>query len=288
MFLKTFTDPSPYLHLVQPMLEARESKNNLMLGIGLRLVERPDWIDTPPYLAAALDETGSPRLAASITPPNNLLLAAEPSASGEWLDGALEALIENLQTGGWAVPGVLAEDNLALRFARAWAQTAGVPYRVAMRERAYDLRQVILPSRPPAGCLRQATSADQDLIAAWHLAFSLEALSRGSDEDSRKAAARLIPAGAAFLWEDEKPVSMAVLTRPTPHGGTVTGVYTPPALRGRGYASACVAALSQRLLDSGKQFCNLFTDLANPTSNSIYQKIGYRPVCDFTEYRFGE
>lgn len=50
------------------------------------------------------------------------------------------------------------------------------------------------------------------------------------------------------------------------------------------YASACVAALSQLILDEGKEFCTLFTDLANPTSNHIYQQIGYRPVCDFAEF----
>jgi hypothetical protein len=67
---------------------------------------------------------------------------------------------------------------------------------------------------------------------------------------------------------------------------SVGPVYTPPERRGRGYATACVAALSQTILDEGWAFCTLFTDLANPTSNSIYQKIGYHPVCDFAEYRF--
>jgi predicted GNAT family acetyltransferase len=42
------------------------------------------------------------------------------------------------------------------------------------------------------------------------------------------------------------------------------------------------------LLDQGKQFTSLFTDLSNPTSNSIYQKIGYQPVCDFDLYRFSQ
>ncbi len=79
---------------------------------------------------------------------------------------------------------------------------------------------------------------------------------------------------------------MAGKSRPTAHGISVGPVYTPPSLRGRGYATALVAELSQHLLDSGYQFTTLFTDLANPTSNSIYQKIGYQPVCDFTEYAF--
>ena len=90
-----------------------------------------------------------------------------------------------------------------------------------------------------------------------------------------------------YLWDvGGVPVSLAGGTRPGVHCISVGPVYTPPEHRCRGYASACVAALSQHLLDAGWEFCTLFTDLANPTSNSIYQKIGYRPVCDFNEYLF--
>ena len=284
--LQVYADPSQYLHIVQPMLEAHETENNLILGVALRLVEHPEWIDTPIYLAAALVETGRPGLAASITPPNNLLLAVDDSVSAQWLSSALTELVHNLHTSAWQVPGVLAESSLARQFSQAWAQATGQSYRENMRERIYELRKVIPLAHPPSGVFRPAGLADLDRVAAWHLAFGEEALGRGSPEESRKMAAQRLAVGDVFLWEDREPVSMAFRARPTPHGCTVTGVYTPPALRGRGYASACVAALSQLLLDSGKSFCNLFTDLANPTSNAIYQKIGYQPVCDFTEYRF--
>ena len=79
---------------------------------------------------------------------------------------------------------------------------------------------------------------------------------------------------------------MAMKTRPTRRGISVSFVYTPPEFRRRGYATACVAELSRLLLESGRQFCSLFTDLANPTSNHIYQQIGYRPVADFDQYSF--
>ena len=71
-----------------------------------------------------------------------------------------------------------------------------------------------------------------------------------------------------------------------PHGVTLGPVYTPPPARGKGYATNCTAAVSQLLLDAGWAYCALFTDLDNPTSNSIYQKIGYRPVCDYADYHF--
>lgn len=60
----------------------------------------------------------------------------------------------------------------------------------------------------------------------------------------------------------------------------------PPEQRGLGYARACVAGLSQQLLDRGFKYCFLFTDLRNPTSNHIYQQIGYRQVSDVNTYYF--
>ncbi|GAC1375090.1 MAG: hypothetical protein NVSMB32_18100 [Actinomycetota bacterium] len=89
-----------------------------------------------------------------------------------------------------------------------------------------------------------------------------------------------------YLWDNAGPVSMAATGGPTPHGGRVYAVYTPPEHRGRGYASACVAAVSQHMLNRGLRYCFLFTDLANPIANHIYQEIGYRPVAPFDWYRF--
>jgi predicted GNAT family acetyltransferase len=73
--------------------------------------------------------------------------------------------------------------------------------------------------------------------------------------------------GALFLWDDGTPRAMAARNRPTPNGECVSYVYTPPEHRNHGFASAVVARLSQKILDDGKSFCTLFTDLSNPTSN---------------------
>ena len=89
-----------------------------------------------------------------------------------------------------------------------------------------------------------------------------------------------------YVWDHDRPVSMALVQRETAHGICVSMVYTPPQLRERGYATSCVGALTQRMLDAGKQFCCLYTDLTNPTSNSIYRKIGYEPVCDSEDLAF--
>ncbi len=97
-----------------------------------------------------------------------------------------------------------------------------------------------------------------------------------------------IAQGAVYLWDDGgAPVTMAAWAGPTPNGVRVNLVYTPPELRGRGYATACVARLSQLLLEQGRRFGFLCTDIANPTPNRIYRRIGYRPVCDVSEYHFG-
>jgi len=280
--IQTYIDPAAFLDQAQPFLEAQETVNNLILGVTIRLRDHPEWTKHPPYLAVVENSAGEVQLAASITPPHNLLLAGSPPIPEE----AIELLIQNLCAGKWTFPGTNAEKGLALRFAEAWARAAGVEFRAKMRLRAYELRQVVPPLDPPGGTLRLASPDDLETVAGWRVEFIRESLHEDPPEDNHEDALRFIQAGSTFLWEDQQPVSMAVSTRPTPHGVSIGGVYTPPEYRGRGYASACVAALSQRLLDGGKSFCTLFTDLDYPTSNSIYQKIGYRPVCDFTEYTF--
>jgi predicted GNAT family acetyltransferase len=99
--------------------------------------------------------------------------------------------------------------------------------------------------------------------------------------------ARLGTHGLIWLWEmDSEPVSMAWLTPPVGGVSRVSGVYTPSDLRGHGYASACVARISEHALATGSRLCMLYTDLANPISNKIYQRIGYRPVADAQEWFF--
>ena len=97
-----------------------------------------------------------------------------------------------------------------------------------------------------------------------------------------------LKAGSLFVWDDDGPVSMASWSGRTRNGVRVNLVYTPRERRSRGYATACVAALTERLLAEGKQYCCLFTQLANPVSNRIYQRIGYRAVCDFTDIQWAK
>jgi len=136
------------------------------------------------------------------------------------------------------------------------------------------------------GRLRPATRDDEPLLSEWCVQFCLDA--RIADE-TVYFTARLpnkIADGSLLIWEDRQAVTMAGIERETAHGIAVSWVFTPAHLRRRGYATSCVATLTQRMLDAGKKFCCLYTDLAKPTSNSIYQKLGYRPVCDVQDWIF--
>jgi predicted GNAT family acetyltransferase len=281
MIIQTYAEPAEYLKKAQPFLEADEVANNLILGVTIRLKEHPEWIDSPPYLGI-IEHEGEVVLVGAITPPYNVLLAGSPEPD----PAAIDLLVQNLRQGKWAFPGVNAEKRLAEAFALRWSQVAGTAFTTKMRLRAYELRWVIPPPQLPPGHLRLAEEADLDTVTAWRAAFQRESLHEDPPDNVDELALRFIRAGTTYLWEDGKPVSMAVVTRPTPHGISIGGVYTPPELRGRGYASACVAAVSQRQLDAGRAFCTLFTDLGYPTSNAIYQRIGYQPVCDFAELAF--
>jgi predicted GNAT family acetyltransferase len=192
---------------------------------------------------------------------------------------------EALLRGGWPVPGVMAHQAVAEAFASIWRDKTGASYRTGMRQRIYELRQVV-HSHYPAGEFRPAAVEEIELTRQWARGFYDDCFGDGRYERTVATAEEKIKNGTLFLWVDGVPRSMAGRTRPTPHGEAIGFVYTPPSERRKGYATAVVARLSQRILDEGKQFCTLYTDLSNPTSNSIYQQIGYTPIADVIDIDF--
>jgi len=263
-----------------PFLVAREAEHNLLFGIlaGIRAGEYA----APPYFAVVRD--GERVVAVALrTPPFNLVLSTIDDP------GAVPLLAVDAAARWPDLPGVLGPTDDARRFAELWQARTGCAATLHTAERAFRLTTVIAP-RPVAGRIKLAEPADRAWIAAWLVSFGAEALRQTQDLARMEAFADRIIARlggrAMYLWDDGGPVSMTLASAVTPHGSRVGAVYTPPELRGRGYASALVAAASQAQLDTGRRFCFLFTDLANPTSNHIYQAIGYEPVCDVDEYRF--
>ena len=173
------------------------------------------------------------------------------------------------------------------RVAETWKEVTGRGYDLERRQRVYELREVMSPG-PKRGRLRLATEADVELVARWWYGFHLDIFGQVDQAEAKQRVRFHITEGNIYLWEDEQPVSVAMKTRPTRKGISVSLVYTPPELRRQGYATACTGELSRLLLEAGWEFCALFADLSNATSNSIYQRIGYRPVCDYDEYVFPE
>jgi hypothetical protein len=275
-------DAESFLRDAQPDLERDEALNNLVLGGALRLIGRPAHAERPRYFAT-VREGGELRLAAMHTPPFSLALAG----GGENAGAAPERLVVDLLDAGVLPAGAFGPDALAGGFVERWTRATGHRAQVAMRERLFALTEV-QPVREAPGALRRAAAADADLVTRWMAAFDAEALGEADEERARATARRRIREGELWLWEvDGEPRAMAASDRPTRHGVAVNAVYTPPWWRGHGYATNAVARLSAGLLAEGRRFCVLFTDLANPTSNAIYARIGYRPLADFTLYRFG-
>lgn len=279
-----YPGPRAFLDAVERFLLRDEASHNLLLGIPARLIAR-EAAGAPVsgvYLAAAV-ERGEIAGAAMMTPPYRLVLSQTSHP------GAVRMLAEDVAALRPAPPGVTGPDPIAAEFVEVWRGLTGELSRLALRERIHRLDEVQpLPHIP--GMLRPAGPDDRPLLLEWLRAFGAEAFGeddRPPGEAETAVNTRLGSSEEGFvLWYDGGPRCVAGYTGPTRHGIRVGPVYTPPQFRGRGYGTACVAALSRRLLDGGRGFCMLFTDLSNETSNRIYRRIGYEPVCDVAEYRF--
>jgi predicted GNAT family acetyltransferase len=260
-----------------------------MLGICTMLMAQPgdsEGVGGAPYLAAAQD--GDQIVAAALrTPPHNVVLSMIGDAA---LPAAAEEIARDLYAAyATGLPGAIGLSSVSRAFAEHWQTVAEQPYHLGLKERIYKLERVQSPTSVP-GRMRRAIAADSELLARWVEEFDREALGGREIHDGRLWVETTLAAPpdlrGLYVWEDGDPVSLAGYGGRTPHGMRIGPVYTPPDLRDKGYASALTAGVSQMLLDSGRQFVSLFTDLANPTSNHIYQQIGYRPVCDVDVYEF--
>lgn len=277
MRCETTSDPGAFLELTQDFLVRDPVVNNIMVT---NVAARRDGAVTDPApatYAAVLDEAGRVVGTAMRTPPFAVFLSSMPV-------GAVSPLVEALRE---ACPDAIGVTGLAAEaeaFAAAWTARTGDRLSIERLERLYRLDAVVAPADPP-GAWRAAEAADRDLLVTWSHAFGVEIGARVSG-NVRQDVERRIADGRAFLWIDGVPVSFVGAARPAGGVVRIAPVYTPAEHRRRGYAGALVAAVSQRALDGGATCCSLYTDLGNPTSNSVYQSVGYRPVGDVTAYRF--
>jgi predicted GNAT family acetyltransferase len=281
MEFHSFNNIDHFLEHCLPVMQQAEVANSLIMGIALKLRENLYYYGKDrPFLGAVMQQEKIVS-AALMTPPHNLVL----NCTRQECTAAWNLLANGLLDSGWTPPGVLGISEHARAFAEEWCRLTGSRYEMRMHERLYELRTVLI--EPPApGFMRPAQSGDFDLVRLWQHAFVHEALGDVEPLPGAERIRKRIENQELFLWVDSDPVSMAASTRPMGKGIAIGDVYTPPKLRRRGYASALVASLSQHLLDSGYDYCTLFTDLSNPTSNAIYLRIGYHPVCDYDLFKF--
>jgi uncharacterized protein len=280
MRVERATNVRAFLDRAGAFLEAREAEHNLIFGICSQVEEDPTAYDGPPYLATVLH--GEKVVGAAIrTPPWRLVVSM--------LDhpGVASRLADDLA--GETLPGVVGPSESAGAFAEAWGRRSELTPNLIRHERGFRLAHVIQP-RPTTGAMVKAGPEHRALLVEWLDAFHEEAIPGGPPQDFDQTVDRWLRGlrRTAWLWVDGgRPVSLTGVGGLTPHGIRVGPVYTPSADRARGYASNLVAGVSQLQLDTGRTFVFLFTDLANPTSNKIYQAIGYEPVNDVDEWDFG-
>jgi len=260
--------PGDFLQRAESWLLVSEAEHNLHLS--LAYVRRDAGATGADVLFGTVEQDGDLVGCVIRTPPHKLLITSMPPEAAPDIVGPVAELYDE-------IPAVLGQADSAVAVASAWTALKGGGWETGMQQRIYRLDQVE-PVRPVPGAMRLATMDDLELLTDWGTGFARDA--GHGFLLAREQVNRMIERQDLHIWQDESPASMAVAQGATPNGCRVGYVYTPPELRGRGYASALIARLSQRMLDSGMTFCVLYTDLGNPTPNAIYQRIGYNAICD--------
>ncbi len=277
-----FDDPAEFRSFVDPLLLTREAENCFLLGITGTLISRPEIYEA--FHLWAVSESGNPVGAAAMTPPYSLSLAH--CRDQEWLD----PLAQHLASHGVDLPGAQGSAAAADRFCDTWGRIRSVDAELEVELGVHATTEVSAVNQVE-GAARSATGEDVNILLDWYSAFLEEADPLADRSGLNRAVETRLASSpdlsGTWLWEVEgEPVSLSGYGGRTPNGIRIGPVYTPPAHRHRGYATGLVARQTAWLLAQGRKFCFLFTDMSNPTSNSIYRKIGYRKVADEKRYGF--
>ena len=215
------------------------------------------------------------------TPPFPLLCNGLPAP-------AIPVVAGELHSWNVRLSGVRGRRPVALDFSQRWSAHTGCPQTIHTEERLYRLGALDVPARV-RGTARLSEPGDTELLIDWQCAFAAEAFGDTPDRSQAAAALQSAAAGGAvhLLWTvDGAPVSLATVRRPAVGVSRIGPVFTPVAQRGHGYGSAVTAAACRWAASAGASEVVLFTDLANPTSNAVYQRIGFQPVVDTVHVSF--
>jgi GNAT superfamily N-acetyltransferase len=272
-------DTAQFLGVAGGFLRAEAARNSVMLTVTADLeAAGPGAGDSADHGGMLFGwqrpEDGGPPTAAFMHTPGYpvMLSAMSETAAAE--------LARDLTAAGRAVPGINGAQQAADAFTAAWRDRTGDAVTVHRRMRLFRLARLVPPAPGPDGGARPAARADRDLLTAWFAEFALE-IGEGAGHDHHADVDRRLGYGGITIWEaGGVPVSVACLTRAVGGMARIGPVYTPPDLRGRGYAAGATAAVSQAALDAGVRDVVLYTDLANPVSNALYERLGYRAMED--------
>lgn len=269
-------DPQTFAHHAGGFLERLPVEHNVLATV-LATLDRSESESAPLFAWVEAGEDGEVSAAALRTPPRRLLAS---TMSADSADALIPRLLE-LDPG---LPGVNGPEPAATHLADAWRQYTGGTVEPGMSQGVYTLSHVEEPREQPGGHARLAVRDDRGLLVEWHCAFHSEVGERGADIESHVD--RRLADAELLVWDDERVVSMVGAFPPVSRVVRLGPVYTPSDLRRHGYATALVAETSRRALATDAESCMLYTDLANPISNSIYQAVGYRRSNNAQQYLF--
>lgn len=268
-------DIADFAGTVQALLSAQPERYTVLATVLDSLVRHGPaaYGDEPPVLATWTTEPGGEvRAAALQTPPHPMQVTELPGDSA----AGLAAILAPRHAAG--LTSVNGGEEDAIGFAAAWSALTGLGSRIYMRHRLYRLGELAEPDPMPGGAARVATQADADTVSSWDEAFAVETGQHAGPNRTRDAR---LDTGRLVLWErDGVPVAMATCTDAILGVARINQVYTPAIYRNRGYGGAATAAATKLAIDRGASSVLLFTDLANPVSNSLYLKLGYRAIED--------
>lgn len=278
MQVLAFTDLKAYLAEVEPFLLTEEARNCHALGL-FGLLAQDSQLEAEAKYWAFYEDSGL--TGAAWRYPSGLIGMTDLCAE------AIESLIEEILNRQIQITAMFGAAHTADTFRDVWQRRASVTVTATIHQRIYQIDSVIYPASVVGGMFLPRPD-DLELIADWNLKFSEDCGMTSSTKEARENAKSALKTNSRYFWKTDRGiVAMAGWSGKTRSGVRINSVYTPPPYRGQGYASALVAALSGKLLgEDGRKYCFLYTDLSNPISNKIYQKIGYKEVCDVNHFRF--
>jgi uncharacterized protein len=265
-----FPDARAFEQRAKRWLSIREGENSYLLG----MLPEINSVGSQPNLHCFTVEEDNALIAAGVCLPSQTLCMTW--ATHEVID----VIVDHIVRAGWQFKHFHAPGHVAGYLGRSYAQRTGQRSELGRAERVYQLARnyYALPSQ---GHLAVALPEDRPLVHDWVVGFIAEAEFEMENRSADQLLDFLISQRLLYLWKSPHSVSMAAWVAPTPNGASINFVYTPPEFRGQGYGKAVSAALGAQMLASGLRYCFILTDVNDPRTNSLYQSIGARTLCEF-------